>query len=228
MSYLFDGQVQKYYYDLHDIQYTYYGIAKEGSRYILIPKAEVIEDRAYFKELIQIYEGNLNDLGNSKTALSLRWFEDRHNSEKVKQLQNNLYNYFGNIQKAKANEIMWTTFKDFKAKLKGKGYSKEADKNGNTGCFTSWNLRATNQYKHKTVLAFCLNRYMNPIEQHFFKQSGVSVDVDLLALSDLLQWLFRSAVREGKPVQVYIPSKRMRDLLTRWLDGEISQNTYAA
>lgn len=228
MTYMFDGQVQKYYYDLHGIQYTYCGVAKEGNRYRLIPKEETIEDRAYFKELIQIYEGNLNDLGNSKTALSLRWFENRHNADKLKQLQNNLYNYFQNITDAKADEIMWTTFKDFKEKLKGKGYSKEADKNGNTGCFTSWNLRATNQYKHKTTLAFCLNRYMNPIEKNFFSQNGITVDVELLALSDLLQWLFRSAVREGKPVQVYIPSKRMRNLLTKWLDGELSQNTYAA
>src|SRR5436190_1764841 len=80
-------------------------------------------------------------------------------------------------------------------------------------------LRATNKYRHKDVLAFCLNRYMNPIEKHFFDQQNVKVDEDLLALSYLLQWIFRSAVREGKPVHIYIPSRRMRDLLKKWLNN---------
>lgn len=92
---------------------------------------------------------------------------------------------------------------------------------GVIGCYTAFNLRATNAYSHKRVLAFCLNRYMNPVENRFFKENGVQVDEDLLALSDLLQWLFRSAIREGKPVQIYIPSKRMREVLQAWLNNEI-------
>jgi len=62
---------------------------------------------------------------------------------------------------------------------------------------------------------------MNPIEKHFFHQHDVLIDEDLLALSDLLQWIFRSAVREGKPVQIYVPSRRMRTLLIKWLNNEL-------
>jgi len=218
---MFDGQVQKYYYDLHDIQYTYYGVVEENSRYNLIPKDEVPEDRSRFKELVNIHESSLNDIDDKDNALSLSWYKKRSNADKVKKLQKNLYNYFQHKTKAKSDEIMWTTFIDYKGKLKGKGYSKEEDSNGNVGCFTPWNLRATNKYKHKNKLAFCINRYMNPVEDHFFHQNDVKVNQDLLALSDMLQWLFRSAVREGKPVQVYIPSKRMRELLNNWLNGEM-------
>ncbi|HFJ9318626.1 TPA: hypothetical protein ACGW54_003937 [Bacillus tropicus] len=110
-------------------------------------------------------------------------------------------------------------------KLKGKGFSKEEQKDNpdavGKACFTAFNLRATNKYKHKTVLAFCLNRYMNPIEKQFFHRHDVLIDEDLLALSDLLQWIFRSAVREGKPVQIYVPSRRMRTLLMKWLNNEL-------
>lgn len=225
MTYLFDGQLQKYYYDLHNIQYEYYSVIQEQDRYKLTPKAEANEDRTHLKELIHIYEGKLNDIGKHKTALSRSWFRYSSNQNKVTHLKYNLYNYLRHIQQAKAEQILWTTFKDCKKDIQGKGFSKEEPKDNNTekgeACFTAFNLRATNKYRHKTVLAFCLNRFMNPIEQHFFHQNNINVDEDLLALSDLLQWLFRSAIREGKPVNIYIPSKRMRELLQQWLKDEL-------
>ncbi|QWG56870.1 hypothetical protein EXW50_16300 [Bacillus mycoides] len=225
MTYLFDGQLQRYYYDLHGVQYDYYAVVKESDRYELVPRSTILEDRSKLKELIQIYDGRLNEIGDKDTALSKSWFGSKHNGTKVKQLKDNLYNYFRNVQKAKADSILWTTFKDVMHKLKGKGFSKEEQKDSpdavGKACFTAFNLRATNKYKHKTVLAFCLNRYMNPIEKQFFHRHDVLIDEDLLALSDLLQWIFRSAVREGNPVWIYVPSRRMRTLLMKWLNNEL-------
>ena len=54
------------------------------------------------------------------------------------------------------------------------------------------------------------------IEQ-FFVAHGVAIDEDTWALSELIQWTFRSAIRENKPINIYIPSKRMRDLFIDWL-----------
>ncbi|MED4225635.1 hypothetical protein [Neobacillus cucumis] len=225
MTYMFDGQLQRYYYDLHNVEYDYYSVIREGNRYELQLKSEITEDRSRLKELIQVYEGELNDISDNMYSLSSSWFKNPHNGPKIKQLKNNLYNYLRNRQKALAERILWTTFKEAKDKIKGKGFSKEEPEGSNNdfgqACFTAFNLRATNKYRHKDVLAFCLNRYMNPIEKHFFDQQNVKVDEDLLALSDLLQWIFRSAVREGKPVHIYIPSRRMRDLLKKWLNKEL-------
>ncbi|UOF89063.1 hypothetical protein LSG31_14135 [Fodinisporobacter ferrooxydans] len=225
MTYLFDGQLQRYYYDLHGIQYNYYAVVKEGGRFVLKPKLDVPENRFYLKKLIHIYEGKLNDIGDTDRSLSKRWFENPHNSGKVKRLTNHLYNYYRNVTNASADIFLWTIFKDFKKKIQGKGFIKEEPKDNTEpigqACFTAFNLRATNKYRHKTVLAFCLNRYMNPFEKRFFSQHNVQVDEDLLALSDLLQWVFRSAVRDGKPDQLYVPSKRMRTLLVKWLNSEI-------
>ena len=33
----------------------------------------------------------------------------------------------------------------------------------------------------------------------------------------MIQWIWRSAIRDGKEVWVYVPSRRMRDLLRQWL-----------
>ena len=226
MTYLFDGQIQRYYYDLYNIKYDYYVVVKSGEKYVLKPKLDVQEDRSHLKELMNIYDGKYNEIGEVENTLSKSWFINSRNRGKVKRLQKNLYNYLRNEKNAKSEQILWTTFKDCKKKIQGNGFSKEepvSNANGNVGkgCFTPFNLRATNKYKHKTILAFCLNVYMNPVVEHFFIQNGVKVNKDLLALSDLLQWIFRSAIREGKPIDIYIPSKRMRTLLEKWLNNEI-------
>jgi len=224
MTYLFDGQLQKYYYDLHNVKYDYYTVINEAGHYKLYPKSGT-EDRTHLKELIKIYDGRLNNIGDNYYTLSKSWFDIRINRQNHIVLKNNLYNYFRNIKNASADEILWTTFKDSKNKITGRGFTREESKSNEdtkgNACFTSFNLRATNKYSHKTVLAFCLNRFMHPIEEHFFNEHGVMVDEELLALSDLLQWLFRSAVRKGESVDIYIPSRRMRDLLIRWLNNEI-------
>ena len=87
----------------------------------------------------------------------------------------------------------------------------------------SWlacSCRASNDYADKNVLVYPINRYINPFYQKFFSQRGIKIDMDKYALSELIQWLFRSAIRNGQPVSLYIPSQRMRTLLVRWLDGE--------
>ena len=60
--------------------------------------------------------------------------------------------------------------------------------------------------------------YYNPIIKQFFIDKGVSVDEDIWALSELIQWVFRSAIREGNNINIYIPSERMRNLLIEWLN----------
>ena len=96
-----------------------------------------------------------------------------------------------------------------KTSLKGNGYSKG---------FAWLNIRAVNEYSNKTAIAYVVNRFMNPIIKNFFEQNGICVNEDGYALSELIQFIFRSAVRNGKKVDVYIPSRRERELLLAWLN----------
>ena len=82
--------------------------------------------------------------------------------------------------------------------------------------FVSLGSRATNMYIDKTCLAYLANIYLNPYIAQFFNSKGVKVDEDKYALSEMLQWIFRSAVRAENDVNIYIPSKRMRELLQNW------------
>lgn len=93
--------------------------------------------------------------------------------------------------------------------IKGKGYTKS---------YLACNARATNAYIDRTAIAYMCNRYFNPILKNFFIMQGVRVEEEAWALSELLQFLFRSAIREGNKITVYIPSSRMRRLLENWMN----------
>jgi hypothetical protein len=210
MTYLFDAQIQKYYYDLHNIDYEYYTLKNRQ----LVPYNDYVIDKFLIKKNINILLNDvINKIGDNEFALSVSWYKRAtNNKELITKLKKNLYNYFQNKVKAKNKEIIWTTFKDYEKYLKGKGYFNN---------FIACNERATNKYREKTKLAYCVNIFLNPIIKQFFIDKGVNVLEDKYALSELLQWLWRSAIRDDKPVNIYIPSSRMRYLLIEWLDNKI-------
>jgi len=88
---------------------------------------------------------------------------------------------------------------------------------GYKGDFVPLNKIATNEYRDRTKLAYLVNIYMNPYIKNFFSAYVEKVDEDAYALSILLQWIWRSAIRDGKEINLYLPSKRMRRLLNEWL-----------
>lgn len=104
---------------------------------------------------------------------------------------------------------MWASFNDAEYKIRGRGYS-----NG----FIPFNTKATNKFKDKTVLAYCVNIYMNVGQKIFYQNNNIMVDEDSYALSVMVQWIWRSAIRDGKEIWIYIPSRRMRTLLMQWID----------
>ena len=58
---------------------------------------------------------------------------------------------------------------------------------------------------------------MNPTIKNFFVCHGVDVDEENYALSELIQWIWRSRIRLGYDIDLYLPSERMRNLLILWL-----------
>lgn len=208
LTYMFEGQLQSAYYKLHNVPYEMMWINKDGSFYTLKDyKVEYdIAFRREIKDKIHIYEGNLNF--QRGITLSSSWFKEKADENDLEVVKNNTYNYFKHKIKGCSDKNMWTCLKDFRHKLKGKGYSKG---------FIELNARSTNKYKHKTNLAYLFNRYMKPPIYNFLITHNIEFDNDMYALGDLIQWIFRSAIREGEDINIYIPSLRMRELLKEYL-----------
>lgn len=206
LTYMFDVQIQRYYYDLYNIEYEYYSIWKnENGEYYIGDKRNDVPN----KELFDIYDGNLNDIGKLTSSLSKTWF-DKYRKTGVEILKNNIYNYFRNINKGSSKDRLWTTFKDYQLKLKGKGYA---------NCYLFSTARAINDYRDRTSIVYAMNKYLNPLLKQFFIDNNVSIDEDKYALSEMIQFIYRSAIRDNKTIKLYIPSSRMRSLLNDYIEN---------
>lgn len=209
LTYMFNGQIQRYYYDLYNVNYEYKSISLNKK----LNKYEVTDyiseyDLTKIRNLIHIIDGEdkLNKVGDDKYSFSKSWLAKKELMYPT--IVKNLENYFRNRCNGKTKDNMWATFKDYKGKLSGCRYTKG---------FVSLGSRATNDYVDKKNLAYCANIFLNPIIENFFTMNNVKVDEDTYALSELLQWIWRSQIRRGDEINLYIPSSRMRNLFVNWL-----------
>lgn len=222
LTYLFKGQIQKSYFDLYQVKYRYLSVLKVDDEYVVVPyKDRKKHDKEQLKQLVNIYDGHLNEIGRKPYSLSSTWLDDTQNNDLTKVLKNNARNYLMNICDGKVDNVMWTTVKgkEVKKSIKGKIANKISPR-GYTSSFVPMTLRATNEFKNKHILAYLVNRFLNPIQKKFFEQYDVKIDLDTWALSELIQWVWRSRIRDGQGINIYIPSKRMRDLFIAYLNSD--------
>ncbi len=212
LTYLFEGSLMKYYFDLYDIEYQTKSIKLIDGEYTLVDY--YIPDKKQYSDRINVYTGVLNqNISQKDNMLSANWCRSTYNKNELMQLQKNFYNYCRNITKANSKKIMWTCYKDCKKILSGKGY---------TNGFVSCNCRATNDYRNATCLMYGVNWFENPEITKFFNQHGITINQDKIALATLLQWIWRSNIRVNNSpeiINIYIPSKRMRNLFLEWLNS---------
>ena len=210
LTYLFEGQLQKYYYDLYNVDCEYKSVTQTDLGFKLCDYISQYNMADIRSKINILNDDKLNFIGDSEFAMSKTWYEK--NSILTKQLQKNLYNYFRNKLGSKSSDNLWTVFKKYKSALSGKGYSKG---------FLSLGSRATNLYIDKVSLAYCSNIFINTMKKQFFYSHNIEVNQDLYALSELIQWIWRSGIRNNKKINIYIPSKRMRNLLQNWLENDV-------
>lgn len=211
LTYLFQAQTQKYYYDYFKIKYNYlYVKGNSPETYQLVTEPQEYQYQDYNKLIHILDNDRMNQIGDLNGALSKSWYVRNSNNGLLKILKNNCINFFTHITHTKSQYNIWTTFKKFKNDVSGKGYSKG---------FLPSNIRATNNYRDRTAVAYLINKFFDPIIKNFFIENGVDVDEDAFAISEMLQWIWRSAIRDDKEIQLYIPSKRMRELLQDWMNN---------
>lgn len=75
LTYLFDGQVQRYYYDFFEIKYTYKSIKKMGKGYCLVSNAGDTKEREIYIKFINVYEGLLNENYTEKNLKEMNYHQ---------------------------------------------------------------------------------------------------------------------------------------------------------
>ena len=217
LTYLFDASPMSYLFQMYDVEHepVYVTLNKDGEYMFSADEEYMPEYTARLSELLHVLQNKkMNQIGHDKRALSITWSKDANKKTadgRAAELKRNLENYFQNIHRdsaTSASDRLWTCHGALKSMLKGKGY---------TNRHLVFNSRATNEYKDAFILAYCANVFMPVWEQKYYLQEGVDVNTDLYALSTMIQWIWRSAIRDGKEVWIYVPSRRMRELLEGWI-----------
>ena len=237
LTYKFSGSLLKYYLDLHKIEFETISIVEDEY-------ADYIDPQGHkYRDLIKIYNGRYNDFDRYETdrravrdGLTVSWSERKQGGRaRREKTRRNIRNYFQTAKRtngATLETFAWTYHKKFLNDV----YSNELGSKKNTYAYwdtnkrkgltekecraVTWlpqNLRGTNDFMHKTHMAYCSNTYMDGTLKRFLSNNGVSVDEETFALNQMIQWLWRGCIRNGEPMDVYIPSRRMRNMLEKWL-----------
>lgn len=209
MTYMFSGQALSYYMKIQDLDYSFIGVRCVDGTYRFCDAAHT--DNSMLREIVShlhvVMDKKLNRVGEDYYALSMHWFI--RDQKRVKRLKGQLRKYFERLMTdSTSKNRLWGTYKIAVSQLKGAGYTK---------CHLSFNARAVNDYRSRTVLAYLANPFMNGSEVSYYYSKGVDVSQDDYALSTMLQWIWRSAIRDGEDITVWVPSRRMRDLLLNWM-----------
>lgn len=220
MTYLFEGSLMASWMKANGIHYEY------ADKSLL--------DLKDVKEIKQTIKENL-------TVLSSRKIDNKYNKENDIQYRYSATWYGGKStvaekrevklalescvthHKSKEGGVFWTTFKDQRHKLEGKGYKKgyiDPETGDVLDSFLPYNVKAINEYREFDLVLHTVNLFRSPVEKRYFASKGVEFNEDLWALSELLQFVWRARIRQGKPTKVLVISMRMRNLLIKWLNEE--------
>ena len=223
LTYNFHASTMRLYFDAFGIGYERKSIRQSETAWYSYELCDYYPtDKTEYRKKINVY-GNEIFRGKheqKKTELSVNWYKhaDPYN---LKNLKCKTENFFRHKMHADGKDVLWTTFAEYQGKLKGRGYTRYRNERGDwQSCFLPFNSRATNDYLNSHILAYLVNVYHNPNVLKFFATRGIKIDdylKDEFATSELIQWIFRSAIRKGDEIHIYIPSNRMRTLLMDWL-----------
>lgn len=237
LTYMLESEILQYYFELFGIEYTKCSIQKENDEYSLTPYSNAydLQFRRSCNNLIHLCDKP--KLIEPKRSLSKSWYEKNLRTGGITLLKKNLSSYFKTcVPTARAShfDVMWTCPKDYKGMLSIENYKyagsitkEDREKKSakelkelalKLDCFVPCNSRATNIYRERWALAYCSNLQRNPYIDGFFTSQGISVDVDAFKISSLIQWICRSRLRDGAPIELYIPSTQLRKMFIQWLD----------
>ena len=225
LTYMFGCQPMAYYLKAHNIQYVKYSLfngmlTKHQFNKIDRNLVHILNNRVY------------NEIGEKRYALSKAWCIAKKEKGCMSTHAEQLTKILGSVcrtgggfstekKRIPSNDLIWTTFSTAH-KVKNDYENKNPiriGKEGKTrGKFLSLNARSTNAYKDRHYIFYAANLFFNPMLKKYFQQQNITVNEDDWALSMLIQFVCRSAIRNGEQIYIYIPSKRMRELLIDYLE----------
>ena len=222
LTYLFDGSETNAWLDVFRLPYEHKELYKIDETKTGKKPHDCSYSGKQFEHLLTVYDDKINDIGEKHRKylglpLGQTWFVKKGPKHPdVLKLYNNIRTFFRHMS-CKREDFLWTCFKPHIEWLRHNEFAlKSIDPEETPETWLAANTRATNAYSGRHALAFLINVNQFPELIRFFNEQGVNFNNDNFALSRVLQWTWRSAIRKGEPVTLYLPSERMRTLVKLW------------
>jgi hypothetical protein len=213
MTYLFKGNMMEAYFNSHSIQYHIEQIDSVRATEI----KERVRDLIEFIPMPPKMKNICNQYKRSK-PFSRNFIENRLTTKERTCCRNGIRNIVYRKERHDPNKVMITCFKDYmeaddNKKPKINMMPRSMDK-----CYVAMNARGSNQWSDRDFVIHMVDHYPEPsLTKYLRKRSNGSFNQDTFALSMLVQFVFRSAIRDAKPIKLMICSERMEQLFKEWL-----------
>lgn len=247
LTYLWKAQIMKYYFDMNNISYRYlepieiftaeslsfqFQIANKDSKFdtdklFKANAKELINMPTVEKKQLYSYINSNKKAVNLSYSFYTTQIQEEQNHIVLTQLKNNIKNVIENIFKLpiKERRIMWTIYKEYTDLIVKKQFDKPKCRHLNIDNFVSISSKGTNDFADRNILIYLVDRYINPVLKNFINSKcqklNIEFDENLYSLSELIQWIWRSQIRNNKPIYLYIASLRMFNLFNDWLNDYI-------
>lgn len=213
LTYLFKGSVMESFMDLKGIEIVPF---KE-----VIPPKTTKDVLTKAKSLITFIDTTTTK-AVSNLSMSSTWYSKNATTADLEKVSNaifSVYRKFGDkesfIFTAPKSLADYQYVKDEKLKrnIIHKKMPKDVD-------WIYCGTKATNMWSHKSIAVHAYNRYVNTAIKAYLQDYGTPPDDDMFALSEMVQWIFRTCIRNDEPLQLCILNNRMKGLLCNWLNGD--------
>lgn len=153
-----------------------------------------------------------------KCSGSVHWYRTQQNdskSEAFKYLRSSFRNFKENrVPKGYHKDYYWTTYMSF---LSCFTKDKNICKKNHVAC----NLKATNSLSSCNLVGYFIQRHIHPDIYNFLHNKGIVLDKENYALSEAIQFIWRSNIRtdSDRDVYVFFASQKLKTIFDYWKDN---------
>lgn len=214
LSYLFSGSIMDSFLRLRGVNIEPFDREAEG---VKLQYTDEYIKRKIKPRIKMIETPTTKKVGRKQ--LTYTWYSKEFGKEEA-DLISAAIRSVGRTVGATKEDMMWTAPKDRafgnkinKHYIKPRGYPAQT-------CFVYCSARATNDYAKRHTLVHALYRHPNLTVEKYLAHYGIDVDTDNFAVAELVQWIWRSRIRnaEAGNINLCILSRRMNILFQDWLD----------
>lgn len=155
------------------------------------------------------------------TAFSSSWY--KYHEEDLEDIKKGCHSFLTSLRRDKVKyKVFWTTFKRYQDTLAGPSYTRGTivtEDGERLDPYVTKNKRASNEHADCNVCMYLVNVYAHGDISAYMEGQGIELDNDKMALSEMVQFIFRGSIRKGEKMYLMIASERMKKLLLDWLEA---------